>query len=54
MAIRHSRVFRTWIITPADTRYEEANVFALEEVKPWIGKDQTIEMGECCRTRDGV
>jgi hypothetical protein len=45
MAIRHSRVFRTWIITPAGTSYDEANALALEQAKAWITGDQTIEMG---------
>jgi hypothetical protein len=50
MAIRHSRVFRTWIITPAGTSYEEANALALREARPWITGDQTIEMGGVAST----
>jgi hypothetical protein len=45
MALKHSRVFRTWIITPAGTSYEEANARALEEAEAWITKEQTIQMG---------
>jgi hypothetical protein len=45
MVIKRSRVLRTWIITHAGTRYEEANAIALEEAESWITQDQKITMG---------
>lgn len=45
MVIKKSRVFRTWIITPAGTSYDDANDLALEEARAWIPPDHQITMG---------